>query len=71
MLAIQAEAEKVSEESQVHDPVKLPFEYLTDKVANINKTNSISIKFPDGIKIMKTGISFTELKHLIERLELI
>ena len=68
---IQAEAEKVSEESQVHDPVKYPFKYPTDKVANISKKISISIKFPDGMKIVKTGISFTELKHLIERLEVV
>ena len=69
--AIQAEAEKVSEESQVHDPVRHPFKYPTDKVANISKKISISIKFPDGMKIVKTGISFTELKHLIERLEVV
>lgn len=69
--AIQSEAEKVSEESQVHDPVRHPFKYSTDKVANINKKISISIKFPDGMKIVKTGISFTELKHLIERLEVV
>jgi hypothetical protein len=69
--AIQAEAEKVSEESKVHDPVKYPFKYPTDRVANINKKISISIKFPDGMKIVKTGISFTELKHLIERLEVV
>ena len=69
--AIQTEAEKVSEESWVHDPVRHPFKYPTDKVANINKKISISIKFPDGMKIVKTGISFTELKHLIERLEVV
>ena len=69
--AIQTEAEKVSEESQVHDPVRHPFKYPTDKVANISKKISISIKFPDGMKIVKTGISFTELKHLIERLEVV
>ena len=68
---IQAEAEKVSEESQVHDPARHPFKYSTDKVANISKKISISIKFPDGMKIVKTGISFTELKHLIERLEVV
>ena len=68
---IQAEAEKVSEESKVHDPVRHPFKYPTDKVANISKKISISIKFPDGMKIVKTGISFTELKHLIERLEVV
>ena len=68
---IQAESEKVSEESQVHDPVRHPFKYPTDRVANINKKISISIKFPDGMKIVKTGISFTELKHLIERLEVV
>ena len=69
--AIQTEAEKISEESQVHDPVRHPFKYPSDKVANINKKISISIKFPDGMKIVKTGISFTELKHLIERLEVV
>ena len=68
---IQTEAEKVSEESKVHDPVSHPFKYPTDRVANINKKISISIKFPDGMKIAKTGISFTELKHLIERLEVV
>ena len=68
---IRVEAEKVSEESQVHDPVRHPFKYPTDKVANISKKISISIKFPDGMKIVKTGISFTELKHLIERLEVV
>ena len=36
-----------------------------------SKKISISIKFPDGMKIVKTGISFTELKHLIERLEVV
>ena len=68
---IQAEAEKVAEESKVHDPVRHPFKYPTDRVANINKKISISIKFPDGMRIAKTGISFTELKHLIERLEVV
>ena len=68
---IQSEAAKVSEESQVHDPVRHPFRYPTDRMANINKKISISIKFPDGMKIVKTGISFTELKHLIERLEVV
>ena len=68
---IQAEADKVAEESKVHDPVRHPFKYPTDQVANINKKISISIKFPDGMKIAKTGISFTELKHLIERLEVV
>ena len=68
---IQTEAERASEESQVHDPVKYPFKYPTDKVTNISKKISISIKFPDGMKIVKTGISFTELKHLIERLEVV
>ena len=34
---ILAEAEKVSEESKVHDPVRHPFKYPTDKVANISK----------------------------------
>ena len=68
---IQSEAAKVSEESKVHDPVRHPFKYPTDRVANINKKISISIKFPDGMKIVKTGISFTELKHLIERLEVV
>ena len=62
---------KVSEESKVHDPVRHPFKYPTDRVASINKKISISIKFPDGMKISKTGISFTELKHLIERLEVV
>ena len=69
--AIQAEAEKVSEESQVHDPVRHPFKQPSDRVANINKKISISIKFPDGMRIAKTGISFTELKHLIERLDVV
>ena len=68
---IQSEAAKVSEESKVHDPVRHPFKYPTDRVASINKKISISIKFPDGMKIVKTGISFTELKHLIERLEVV
>ena len=65
---IRVEAEKVSEESKVHDP---PFKYPTDRVASINKKISINIKFPDGMRISKTGISFTELKHLIERLEVV
>ena len=65
---IRVEAEKVSEESKVHDPVRHPFKYPTDKVTSINKKISISIKFPDGMRITKMGISFTELKHLIERL---
>lgn len=69
--AIQAEAEKVSEESRVHDPVGHPFRYPTDRVTNISKKISISIKFPDGMRIAKTGMSFTELKHLIERLEVV
>ena len=68
---IQTEAEKVSEESQVHDPIRHPFRYPTDRVTNINKKISVNIKFPDGMKISKTGISFTELKHLIERLEVV
>ena len=68
---IQSEAAKVSEESDVHDPVRHPFKYPTDRVSNINKKISISIKFPDGMRIAKTGISFTELKHLIERLEVV
>ena len=68
---IQSEAAKVSEEIKVHDPVRHPFKYPTDRVANINKKISISIKFPDGMRIAKTGISFTELKHLIERLEVV
>ena len=68
---ILSEAAKVSEESKVHDPVRHPFKYPTDRVASINKKISISIKFPDGMKISKTGISFTELKHLIERLEVV
>ena len=68
---IQSEVEKVSEESLVHDPVSHPFKYPTDRVTNINKKISISIKFPDGMRIAKTGISFTELKHLIERLEVV
>ena len=69
--AIQVEAEKVSEEGQVHAPVQHPFKYPTDRLSNVNKKISISIKFPDGMKIAKTGISFTELKHLIERLEVV
>ena len=68
---IQTEVEKVSEESKVHDPVRHPFKYPTDRVSSINKKISINIKFPDGMKISKTGISFTELKHLIERLEVV
>ena len=68
---IQTEAEKVSEESKVHNPVSHLFKYPIDRVANINKKISISIKFSDGMKIAKTGISFTELKHLIERLEVV
>ena len=68
---ILSEAAKVSEESKVHDPVRHPFKYPTDRVASINKKISISIKFPDGMKISKTGISFTELKHLIERLKVV
>ena len=68
---ILSEAAKVSEESKVHDPVRHPFKYPTNRVASINKKISISIKFPDGMKISKTGISFTELKHLIERLEVV
>jgi predicted nuclease with TOPRIM domain len=59
----------VSEESQVHDSVRHPFKYPTDKVANISKKISISIKFPDGMKIVKTGISFTELKDMIRELK--
>ena len=51
--------------------IRHPFKYPADRVANINKKISISIKFPDGMKIAKTGISFTELKHLIERLEVV
>jgi hypothetical protein len=35
------------------------------------KKISISIKFPDGMRITKSGISLTELKHLIERLEVV
>ena len=35
---IQSEAAKVSEESDVHDPVRHPFKYPTDRVSNINKT---------------------------------
>ena len=68
---IQSESAKVSEESKVHDPVRHPFKYPADRVASISKKISISIKFPDGMKIVKTGISFTELKHLIERLEVV
>ena len=68
---IQSEAEKVSEESKMHDPVRHPFKYPTDRVTSINKKISVNIKFPDGMKISKTGISFTELKHLIERLEVV
>ena len=68
---IQSEAAMVSEESKVHDPVRHPFKYPTDRVSGINKKSSINIKFPDGMKISKTGISFTELKHLIKRLEVV
>ena len=68
---IQSEVAKVSEENKVHDPVRHPFKYPTGRVASINKKISINIKFPDGMKISKTGISFTELKHLIERLEIV
>ncbi len=70
-MEIQAEADKVTEECKMHDPVKHPFKYPTDKVTSINKKISVSIKFPDGMRITKTGISFTELKHLIERLEVV
>ena len=35
----------------MHDPVRHPFKYPTDKVANISKKISISIKFPDGMKL--------------------
>lgn len=69
--AIQAESERVGEECEAHKPVSHPFKYPTDQVTNINKKISISIKFPDGMRIVKTGISFTELKHLIERLEVV
>ena len=68
---VKVEAEKVSEESKVHDPVRHPFKYPNDRVTSINKKISINIKFPDGMRISKTGISFTELKHLIERLEVV
>ena len=68
---IQVEAEKVTEEGKVHTPISHPFKRPTDRVTNINKKISISIKFPDGMRITKTGISFTELKHLIERLEVV
>ena len=68
---LQTEAEKVSEESKVYDPVNHPFKSPTDKVISINKKISVSIKFLDGMKIVKTGISFTELKHLIERLKVV
>ncbi|MBO6030175.1 MAG: hypothetical protein J6Q22_01750 [Prevotella sp.] len=68
---IKVEAEKVSGESKVHDPVRHPFKYPNDRVTSINKKISINIKFPDGMRISKTGISFTELKHLIERLEVV
>ena len=33
---ILSEAAKVREESKVHDPVRHPFKYPTDRVANIN-----------------------------------
>ena len=39
--------------------------------SKVHKKISINIKFPEGMKISKTGISFTELKHLIERLEVV
>ena len=68
---IRVEAEKVSEESKVNDPVRHPFKYPTDCVTSINKKISINIEFPDGMKISKKGISFAELKHLIERLEVV
>ena len=68
---IQTEAEKVSEESQVHDQVCHPLKYSTDRVSNINKKISISIIYLDGMRIAKQDISFTELKHLIERLEVV
>ncbi len=54
---IQSEAEKVSEESKVHDSVKHPFKYPTDRVANINKKISISIKLPDTAKCW-TGMCY-------------
>ena len=47
---IQTEVEKVSEESKVHDPVRHPFKYPTDRVASVNKKISISIKYPNGMK---------------------
>ncbi len=68
---IQNEADKVREESKVHDPVSHPFKHPTDSVTSISKKISVNIKFPDGMRISKTGISFTELKHLIERLEVV
>lgn len=56
--AIQTEAEKVS---KVHAPVSHPFKYHNDWEANIIKKISIRIKFPDGVKVAKTGIRLTEL----------
>ena len=54
---IQSEAEKVAEKGKVHDPVRHPFKYPTDKVTSINKIISISIRFSDGMRIAKRGIS--------------
>jgi len=64
---IQTEADKVTEESKMHDPVRHPFKYPTDKMTSINKKISVSIKFPDEMRITMIGISATELKHQIER----
>ena len=43
---IRVEAEKVSEESKFHFPVRHPFKYPTDRVSNINKKISVSGKRP-------------------------
>lgn len=44
---IQAEDEKVREESYEHDPVEHPSKYPIDRIANFNKKISISIIFLD------------------------
>ena len=67
---IRVEAEKVSEESKAHDPARHPFKYPTGKVANISKDLSISIKFPDGTRIAKSGIiSLNSIARIVSLLE--
>ena len=50
---ILTETEKLAEESKAHNPVRHPFKYPIDRIANIKKI-SISIEFPDGMRIYKT-----------------